>query len=284
MAFVRLAACASCLVALGLVACTGGGGSPARSAAGAITPERAAPVDSVAEARARTVRDSTEAAACLRRGWLQFEAGGDSAAALEFASARRLEPRLTEAVVGLAMIEAQRRHLQAALALANSAGGFGDTSLALTNLRGRILAELRRCPEAVAVLAPFIREHPEWTQSRPDLAYCYLSLGRAAEAVPLMQEAVRREPEARPLRYALVDAFTATTQLDSALVHARYLAEHSPENGLWWAVMGRVLFLLNRVAEARASFERAFALRPGVLDVLAPVDRNAWEALRRLPL
>ncbi len=283
MAFIRLAGGASWLVVLSAVACAGGGASPAHPAGSAIAPERAAPADSVAEARARTVRDSTEAGSRLQRGLRELQQGRDSAAALEFAAARRLEPRLVEAIGGLALIEARSNHVAAARVLADSAVALGDTSAYVQQLRGRLLAEQGRCPDAVAVLAPFVRTHAEWTAPRPDLARCYLRLGRASEAVPVMQEAVRREPDAPPLRYALVDAFTATTQLDSALTHARYLTVRYPENGLWWAVTGRVLFLLNRLDEARTSFEWGFRLRPGPADSLAPIDRNAWQVLERLP-
>jgi predicted Zn-dependent protease len=239
--------------------------------------------DSVMQARLHAARDSSEAALLLREGQLDFDAGRDSAAASEFARALRLSPRRTPALAGLAMVEARADHPAEALALADSAVALGDTSVVLTSLRGRMLARLRRCPETVVVLGPFLRAHPEWTSPVPELVRCYLAVGRASDAVPVAQEAVRREPRAPPLQYALVDALTAASQFDSALAHARYLTELHPENGLWWALMARELVFVNRMEEARAAYERAFRLRPGLADSMPPIDRNAWKAIQSLP-
>jgi predicted Zn-dependent protease len=270
------------LVVLGPAACSGGGmGSPRPGRA--PTPVAAAPSHGARAAPDRAMGDSAEAAALLDRGMAELRSGGDSSAARDFSRALRMEPRLTTALVGLALIEARAGRFPASLTLADSAAALGDTSPLVRNLRGRMLAELRRCPEAAAVLAPFARAHPEWTQPTPELARCLLSLHREGEAVSVMQEAVRREPNAAPLQYALVDAFTASTQLDSALAHARALTGRQPEDGLWWVVTGRVLLLAGRSEEARAAFEKGFRLQPGLVDRLAPIDRSAWQALQGLP-
>jgi len=284
------------LGALGPLACSGGGAGsahPARSPAPVVAAARdstgptrdstARARDSAAQAAQRAGRDSTEARLLLREGQLDFEGGRDSAAASEFAGALRHSPHLTPALAGLAMVEAHAEHPAAALALADSAVALGDTSGVLTSLRGRMLAQLRRCPEAVAVLGPFVRAHPEWTSPVPELVRCYLVIGRASDAVPVAQAAVRKEPRAPPLEYALVDALTAASQFDSALAHARHLTELHPENGLWWALMARELVFVNRMEEARGAYERAFHLRPGLADSMPPIDRNAWKAIQSLP-
>ncbi len=265
-----------------LAACARGGAGPEpapRPPAQAVAAAR----DTAAEARERQMRDSAEAVILVRRGQGHLEGGRDSLAATDFAAALRMAPRLGEAVAGLAVLEWRARRYQAALALADSAVALGDTALFLTNLRGRLLFSLRRCPEAVAVLLPLVRAHPEWRQPTPDLARCLLSLRRPSEAVTVLQEAVRREPTAPPLQFALVDAFTANGQPDSGLAHARYLTAQHPENGLWWVVIGREFVLVNQMDSARVAFERGFRLRPGLVDSLPPIDRSAWDAVRNLP-
>jgi tetratricopeptide (TPR) repeat protein len=245
--------------------------------------------DSTALARERAasdslwhVGDSLQALEMMRRGRLKARAGQDSAAALDYREALRLWPRVADAHVGLAAVAANAGQPLEELAHLDSAAALGDTSLYAINLRGRALARLRRCPEAVRVLAPFVQAHPDWTNPTPDLARCYLRLHRESEAVPLMQAAVRREPESGPLRYALIDAFTASGRPDSALVHARYLTDHHPEDGFWWAILARTLFMVNRLDEARAAYERAFRLVPGLLDQLAPIDRSTWDTLQQM--
>jgi tetratricopeptide (TPR) repeat protein len=228
------------------------------------------------------VGDSLQALEMVRRGHLKMRAGQDSAAARDYGEALRLWPRVAAAHVGLAATFANTGRPLEELAHLDSAAALGDTSLYAINLRGRALARLRRCPEAVSVLAPFVQAHPDWTNPTPDLARCYLRLHRESEAVPLMQAAVRREPESAPLRYALVDVFTASGRPDSALVHARYLADRHPDDGYWWAILARTLFLVNRLEEARAAYERGFQLVLGLLDQLAPIDRSTWETLQQM--
>ena len=287
----RAAGLAACLVALGAIGCAGGSRpAPAPEPAatfvpGGILSEPVTTVvpDSAAEARERSERDSLEAAALLVKGMDEYRGHDYPAATVDFNAALRLRPRLAEAVAGLAGIAGDERRYAAALTLADSAVALGDTATWLAAARGRSLANLGRCPESVEILAPLLRGHPERRSPASELARCLIELDRAKEAVAVMQVAVRGEPLAYPLRYALVDAFIATRQLDSALVHARYLTEHYPQNGLWWVLLGRVLVLRNRMEEARASFERGFRERPGLVDSLAPIDRSAWQAVQGLP-
>lgn len=287
----RIVVGAACFLGLAGAACAGrvavrAGAAPVPAAAptGAEpappTPVPPAAADTAAEAARRAVRDSSRAEALVARGMAALRQNRDSEAAGAFRAALRLRPRLARALGGLAETEAQARNLPDALALADSAAALGDTDAFVTSLRGRLRASMGRCPEAVAVLLPFERAHPEWTQATPELAYCLLRLDRAPEAVAVMQAAVRVEPRAPPLQWALLEAFVATQQLDSALAHAVYLKEHWPENGLWYVETGRVLVLLNRLDEARLVFERGFQLRPGLADSLSPMDRRAWQAVQ----
>jgi protein O-GlcNAc transferase len=238
--------------------------------------------DSAARAAYWTAQDSLQAVELLRRGRHKLDTGQDSAAAPDFREALRLRPGLTEAYEGLAMVASREGRPAEALARLDTAAALGDTAPLVTNGRGRALAELRRCPEAVAVLEPFVRAHPEWTNSAPDLARCYLALQRESDAVAVMQEAVRREPDSGVLHYWLVNTLTASGRPDSALVHARWLTEHHPDDGFWWGILGRTLFLLNRLDEAQAAYERGIRLVPNLLDQLAPIDRSAWENLQQL--
>jgi tetratricopeptide (TPR) repeat protein len=284
---------ATWFLALAAAACAGrvavrAGAAPVPAAAPAgaepapPTPVPPAATDSAAQAARRAVEDSSRAEALVARGMAALRQNRDSEAAGDFRAALRLRPRLGRALGGLAETEAQARDFPDALALADSAAALGDTDAFVTSLRGRLGASMGRCPEAVAILLPFERAHPEWTQATPELAYCLLRLERAPEAVTVMQVAVREEPRAPPLQWALMEAFVATQQLDSALAHAVYLKEHYPENGLWWIETGRVLVLLNRMSEARLVFERGFQLRPGLADSLSRIDRRAWEAVQSL--
>lgn len=285
----RLVVGATCVLALAAAACAGrvavrAGASPVPAAAPAgeapapPTPVAPGASDTVAAAARRAARDSSRAAELVARGTAAIEVGRDSEAAGEFASALRIQPRLARALGGQALLEARARRIPAALALADSASALGDTDQAFVALHGRLLASAGRCPEAVAVLLPLVSAHPQWHAPAPELAYCLLRLHRAPEAVAVMQVAVRDEPRAPPLQWALMEAFVATQQLDSALAHALYLKEHFPENGLWYVETGRVLVLLNRISEAKLVFERGFQLRPGLADSLSPMDRSAWRA------
>lgn len=256
------------------------GAAPAPVTAAPTPAAQASSADSAAAGLHRAAGDSSRAEALVTRGMSALRQGRHSEAALAFHAALQLRPHLGRALVGLAATDAQAGSLPQALALADSAAALGDTDASVTSLRGRLLASTGRCEPAVGILLPFVRSHPEWTQPTPELAYCLLRLDRAPEAVAVMQVAVREEPRAPPLQWALMEAFVRTQQLDSALAHAMYLKEHWPENGRWWVETGRVLVLLGRLDEARIVFQRGFELRPGLVDSLSPMDRSAWQAVQ----
>lgn len=287
----------ACLAAAAAAACAAGGGvrnagAPVPSAGPGVSSMAAAPApppapavvassaDTAAVAARRAAEDSSRAETLVRRGWAVLGRGRDSEAVGDFRAALGLWPRLARALAGLAMIEAKARDFPEALALADSAAALGDTDTYVAAFRGRFLASMGRCHQAVAILLPLVRAHPEWVAPTPELAYCLLGLRRAPEAVAVMQVAVGREPGAPPLQWALMEAFIQVQQLDSALAHAVYLKDHFPDNGLWYVETGRVLVLLGRLDEARIVFERGFQLRPGLTDSLPRIDPRAWEAVR----
>ena len=292
MSMTRLLRGAGSAIAAAVLGCAGAGVRNARTPvpeagpAAAPTAEGRAPAaapspaDSAAAVARKAARDSSAAAALVPQGMTAIEAGRDSEAAGRFALALQIQPHLARALGGEALLEARAQRIPAALVLADSATALGDTDQAFIALHGRLLASMGRCREAAAVLLPLVSAYPQWRAPAPELAYCLLRLRRAPEAVAVMQVAVRGEPDAPPLQWALMEAFLATQQLDSALAHAVYLKEHWPENGLWWIETGRVLVLLNRLSEAKLVIQRGFDLRPGLSDSLPRIDHNAWEAVQ----
>lgn len=57
--------------------------------------------------------------------------------------------------------------------------------------------------------------------------------------------------------------------------------ERWPRDAFSWLAFGRTGFLTNRMDEAREGFARAFELRPGLRNSLAPIEREIVRALRQ---
>jgi tetratricopeptide (TPR) repeat protein len=250
-----------------------------RGGAGRTT--RVTESDAIAPLRAAVAAHPADVGARLALGQaLALRADLDGAAA-EYRAALRIDAQVGAAYTGLAAVAFYRGRYREALAAADSARGLGDTTTSLPQVRADALRRLGRCREAIVELGPFVASHPDWLPARLSLSRCYRALGRNAEALEVIREAVRLEPASPPLRGELFEALAAVGRLDSARAEARWQVEHWPRDAFSWVAFGKIGFLTNRMDEAREGFARAFALRPGLRDSLAPLEREIVRAMRQ---
>jgi predicted CXXCH cytochrome family protein len=139
------------------------------------------------------------------------------------------------------------------------------------------------------------RYHPARADYYAELAQGYRASGDPARAVPLFEEAARREPTGYRL-VQLGNALMEAKQFTTAEETLRRAVALSPDEPLAWGTLGWVLWQEDKGAEARADLEKAVSLDaelPELHNNLASVlwgmgeqaeaERHFREALRIQP-
>jgi len=144
--------------------------------------------------------------------------------------------------------------------LKQSAADQPKSALAIANL-GTLYAREKRFEDAVAQFRVAIDLEPADSISRLSLAKALMSLDRNAEALPVLNELLKRAPstEARVLRGIV---YRGLGQYESAAADLRVAVESEPNDYLARYNLGFVLARLGRLAEARQHLESARQIDP----------------------
>jgi tetratricopeptide (TPR) repeat protein len=177
--------------------------------------------------------------ALLMRGNLALEADNPAAAIADLRAVLREQPNL---------LEVQRTLARAYIA-------NGERPLAEETLR----AAMQSAPANLPV--------------RLDLAQLLQQTGRADAAVTLLEETVRQAPRAVGAREALTRAYLAKGDLAAARAAAEDLKTLAPDSASGPFYAGLVAQRQNRIEDARREFERALALKPEAMDVMAEITK-----------
>ena len=114
-----------------------------------------------------------------------------------------------------------------------------------------------------------VRETPDNAEYRAFLGAAYLEVGRAADAVPHLEAAVRLDPRSATAHNDLGTALMAQGQLPAALDRFRRAAALAPRDETIQFNLGNALNHASRFPEAAAAYERAIALNPQFADAHA---------------
>jgi predicted CXXCH cytochrome family protein len=130
--------------------------------------------------------------------------------------------------------------------------------------------------EGVPRLASLLdRSKPKQVGFYAEAAQAYRAAGDLSQAIPLYEEALRREPTAYrqvQLGNALMEA-RQFPQAEAVLRRATMLA---PDEPLAWGTLGWVLWQEDKGAEARTDLERAVALDPELPELHNNLASVAW--------
>ena len=100
-----------------------------------------------------------------------------------------------------------------------------------------------------------------------------LRTNRAGPAVTLLEEAVRKDPTNAQNREALVSAYLATRDFDSAARAAEDLKTLEPKEAMGAYLAGKVALARNHPEDAQHEFEQAHALQPRAIEPLAALTQ-----------
>jgi tetratricopeptide (TPR) repeat protein len=114
-----------------------------------------------------------------------------------------------------------------------------------------------------------VRETPGNAEYRAFLGAAYLEVGRPADAVPHLEEAIRLDPRAAAAHNDLGTALMAQGRLGDALERFRRAAALAPRDETIQFNLGNALKNASRFTEAAAAYQRAIALNPAFADAHA---------------
>lgn len=118
-----------------------------------------------------------------------------------------------------------------------------------------------------------LQRDPGHDRARVQLGNVLLVTNRVAEAIPLYEEALRRDARQAPVHNNLGIAYASLQRFDVAEPHLRAAAAQDPSLFTAWFYLGSVLAATGRADEAKAALQRADALRPGDARVRAMLER-----------
>jgi predicted CXXCH cytochrome family protein len=110
------------------------------------------------------------------------------------------------------------------------------------------------------------RDHPTQAGFYAELAQGYRANNDFSRAIPMYEEAARREPTAFRL-VQLGNALMEARQFPKAEETLRRALSLSPDNAVGWGTLGWTLWQQDKGAEARTAFEKAVALDPDLPEV-----------------
>ncbi|MGH7895071.1 MAG: tetratricopeptide repeat protein, partial [Candidatus Binatia bacterium] len=134
--------------------------------------------------------------------------------------------------------------------------------------------------EAVARFDAVLTSDPENRFAILRAGMALLKAGDPKGAAPRLERAVAIAPELAEAHYALADALTRTRRYEAAIAEWQETTRLQPRRVAAWSNLGTVLGLVGRLADARASLERAVALAPEdprLLVNLALVERRVGD-------
>ena len=134
----------------------------------------------------------------------------------------------------------------------------------------------------VAVWTDALAKAPGKARPHHNLGVALHRLGRRAEAMPLLQGAVRLEPAYAQGHESLGVALAEAGRGAEAESHFRRAIDLDPKLAEPWFDLGTTRFEAGRYAEAAPYFEQAIARRPAYPDAYANLAAS-WNALGRYP-
>jgi tetratricopeptide (TPR) repeat protein len=111
-----------------------------------------------------------------------------------------------------------------------------------------------------------VRERPDSAEYRAFLGKSYVEAGRAADAVPHLETAVRLDPRAAASESDLGSALLDLNRVSDALAHLQRAAALAPRDETIAFNLGNALARASRPGDAAAAYERALSLNPDFAD------------------
>jgi tetratricopeptide (TPR) repeat protein len=111
-----------------------------------------------------------------------------------------------------------------------------------------------------------VREAPNSAEHRAFLGGAYLEAGRAAEAIPHLEAAIRLDERRADAHADLGSALMTLGRIDAAMEHLQRAAALAPDDETMQYNLGNGLKVSGRPADAAAAYARALSINPDFAD------------------
>jgi tetratricopeptide (TPR) repeat protein len=216
----------------------------------------------------------------LRLAAVQYARGEREAAYRVLDSLLARKPKTLGALMLQARLLAQDGRYDDALARARAAVAADVTSAEAVAVEGEIYAAKGDHERAVRSFQAALRLDP--ADARPYVAIAQIRLRQrhATDALEAARRAVDAAPDLPAARSVLVEALAAAGQRDRAEVEAAESVKRWPRNAILHAELGAVRWLNGHADQARAAFDEALDLDPGVSAAITGLTRLDLQANR----
>ena len=185
------------------------------------------------------------------------EAGRPAAAAAEFRTALRLDPRYAEAHNRLGIEELRSGRMSVAIAQYRAAirdePDFPDAHYNL----GTAWAQSGHLPEAIAELKEALRLKPAFPDAEMNLGLALVESNQISESVRHYQAALRLRPDYAAAETNLGAALAAEDRLPEAIAHLQRAIQLEPDAMVAHRLLARIYAATGRSAEAQAESDAA---------------------------
>ncbi len=174
-------------------------------------------------------------------GFAYQQLGEYDKAIATFEDARKLSPddeTVSTYLIGAHL--AARRYAQAA-DLARAARQEHPADLRLARLEAQALQKSGKAAEGAAILQEIVKQHADDPTAYVALAQFYVTADRAADAVPLLDEAEKKFPDSTEIPFELGAVYDKMKRFGDAEAQLRKVIAHEPENATALNYLGYML-------------------------------------------
>jgi tetratricopeptide (TPR) repeat protein len=206
-------------------------------------------------------------------GLAELADGKPDAARAAFERAAAISPSAVEPVTALVRLDLSQQHQDAALArLDKVIAQFPKNPLA-RNLKGEVLAQLKRTDPAIASFREAIALTPAWITPYRNIATAEFAAGRNDEAIKALQEGVKASRDAPELVADLAGLYERTGRVNDAVAQYEVFLKHDADSTVG---ANNLAMLLVTYRTDKASLDRARALSERFASSRDPVLIDTW--------
>jgi tetratricopeptide (TPR) repeat protein len=199
--------------------------------------------------------------------------GKIDAARAAFERAAAISPDAVEPVTALVRLDLSQQHADQAIARIDKVIAQFPKNPIARNIKGDVLADLKRTDAAIASFREAITLSPSWTTPYRNMAAAQSAAGRDEDAVKTFEDGLKASNDAPQLRVDLASLYERLGRSDEAIAQYETLLKRDADSA---AAANNLAMLLVTYRSDKASLDRARALTEGFASSRNPDLLDTW--------